>query len=154
MTLRWNARLAAVEHWRRLNRRDRHMLVLLGVFVLGVSLIKGVWLPTQQRLEAAERVYRQNLSLAERLKHASSGRPVRIAQSLSRHVSESAAKAGLDLSQLDNDSQGLSVTLEGDAKALLNWLIRLEQDGARMQSLTLEKREALLLARVAWAAES
>ncbi|MFJ5298120.1 type II secretion system protein GspM [Pseudomonas sp. NPDC088368] len=142
------------ERWRGLSERDRRVLGVSGVFVLGVFLIKGVWLPTQQRLETAERNYHQNLLLAGRMKRASPEPLSRITQPLSRHVSDSAGAAGLDLSALDNDNQQLRVTLKGDAKAVLDWLIRLERDGARVQSLTLEKHGTLLVAKAAWAVES
>ncbi|MNG35385.1 hypothetical protein D3C84_1221070 [compost metagenome] len=49
---------------------------------------------------------------------------------------------------MDTDNDLLRLTLSGDAKALLQWLDRTERDGVALQSLTLEKRDTVLEARV------
>ncbi|WP_408002971.1 hypothetical protein [Pseudomonas reinekei] len=42
----------------------------------------------------------------------------------------------------------LRLTLSGDAMTLLPWLDRIERDGIALQSLTLEKRDVVLEARM------
>ena len=67
---------------------------------------------------------------------------------MSLRISESVAAAGLEMHQMDAENDLLRLTLSGDAKVLLQWLDRAERDGALVQSLTLEKRDARLEARV------
>jgi general secretion pathway protein M len=138
------------ERWRQLGARERAMLALLGAFLLVATLIKGVWQPTQQRLERAERTYHQHLALAFDMQKA---RPIRQSQSSqpwSSHLSESVAAAGLELLQLDKDPRSLRAAISGDGRVLLDWLIKTERDGARMQSMVLERQDDQLRASVVW----
>ena len=98
----------------------------------------------------AERQYQQQRALAARLQQArpSSHRPTPVDQPLSLRISESAATAGLELQQMDSDNDLLRLTVRGDAMTLLPWLDRIERDGIALQSLTLEKRDAVLEARM------
>ncbi|HEF4760391.1 TPA: type II secretion system protein M [Pseudomonas putida] len=137
--------------WQRLSGREQWALLVLGIFFLSLMAFRLIWQPVQQRLAIAERQYQQQLALAAQLQQA---RPRSSAfestdQPLSLRISESAATAGLELHQMDTDNELLRLTLSGDAKALLSWLDRIERDGVALQSLTLEKREAVLHAQVA-----
>ncbi len=140
--------------WQSLGPRDRRMLGGLGIFLLLVTLFSGLWQPAQQRLERGERLYQQRLLLAAQVQRAE---PVRQrsspSRSLSTRLSETVAAAGLELQQLDQDGQSLRVTLSGNALALLQWLDKAEQEGAVLQSLSLEKRDKLLVAQVVWRAD-
>ena len=138
------------EAWQRLSIRERRLLWVMGIFILAVVAFSLIWQPTRQRLEAAERQYQQQLSLAAQLQRAQPGSsiPAETHQPLSLRISESVTAAGLELQQMDADNDLLRVTLSGDAKALLQWLDRAERDGVVLQSLTLEKRDAILEARV------
>ena len=49
---------------------------------------------------------------------------------------------------MDSDNDLLRLTVRGDAMTLLPWLDRIERDGIALQSLTLEKRDAVLEARM------
>ncbi|NWE44888.1 type II secretion system protein GspM, partial [Pseudomonas gingeri] len=71
-------------------------------------------------------------------------------QPLSTRLGESALAAGLELQQLDQDGQSLRLTISGEALALLGWLDQIEQGGALLQTLSLEKRDKQLEARVVW----
>jgi len=142
-----------VNHWQQLALRDRQMLTVLCAFLIGVALYKAGWQPTQQRLENAERIFQQRLSLAREISSARAVPPLKFSQPMAHQVSESAASAGLELLQLESDSHRLQATLAGDAAALVGWLIRVEHEGARMQSLTLQKQDNRLLVSVAWAAD-
>lgn len=140
---------ALLQRWQRLSLRERRLLQISGAFVFGVAAFSLVWQPTQQRLAAAERQYHQQLALATQLQVArprSTREPV--TQPLSLHVSESATEAGLELHQVNTDGDQLRLSLRGDAKALLAWLDRIERNGTVLQSLTLEKRNAVLEARM------
>lgn len=140
---------AVPQRWQRLSLRERRLLLMLGAFVFGVAAFVLVWQPTQQRLATAERQYQQQLALAAQLQMArprSTREPA--TQPLSLHVSESATEAGLELHQVNTDGDQLRLSLSGDAKALLAWLDRLERNGTALQSLTLQRRDTVLEARV------
>lgn len=141
---------ATLQRWQRLSIREQRLLGGLGVFVLGVAAFSLVWQPTQQRLITAERQYQQQLALAARLQQAQPRRhvPGPVDQPLSLRISESAATAGLELQQMNSDNDLLRLTVRGDAMTLLPWLDRIERDGIALQSLTLEKRDAVLEARL------
>lgn len=136
--------------WQRLSVREQWALRVLGVFVLSVAAFSLIWQPVQQRLAIAERQYQHQLALAAQLQRARhhSSVPEPTDQPLSLRLSASAATAGLELHQMDTDSDLLRLTLSGDAKALLSWLDHIERDGVALQSLTLEKRETVLQAQV------
>nr|WP_160105515.1 type II secretion system protein GspM [Pseudomonas izuensis] len=139
-----------VQRWQRLSMREQWVLMVLGVFFLSVAAFSLIWQPVQQRLAIAERQYQRQLALAAQLQQTlpHSSKPVSTDQPLSLRISESAARAGLELHQMDTDSELLRLTLSGDAKALLLWLDHIEHEGVALQSLTLEKRDAILEARV------
>ena len=141
---------ATLRRWARLSIREQRLLGGLGVFVLSVAAFGLVWQPTQQRLMTAERQYQQQLALAARLQQARprSHVPKPADQPLSLRISESAATAALELQQMDSDNDLLRLTVRGDAMTLLPWLDRIERDGIALQSLTLEKRDAVLEARM------
>lgn len=130
--------------------RDRRMLIVLAMFLLSAGLISGVWQPTQQRLERAERSYQQRLSLASEMRRAKPTRRSSVGQPWVNRISDSATAAGLELLELNRDSVSLRVVVSGDAGALLSWLIQGEREGAHMQTLTLDRQENQLHARVAW----
>lgn len=135
--------------WRRLEVRDRRMLILLAAVLLAVLLWQALWQPAQLRLEVAERRYQQQWELAQAIGAATplgmrAQTPVRLAQ-----VSEAVAAAGLELEQLDVEAGVLRLTLRGEALALLTWLEGMERGGAILQNLALEKSATQLEARVA-----
>ena len=136
--------------WQRLSLREQRLLLAMGAFLLAVVAFSLIWQPTRQRLETMERQHRQQLAVSAQLQRAQprSTPPVVTHQSLSLRVSESATAAELEIHQMDADNDVLRLTLSGDAQALLQWLDRTERDGVAMQSLTLEKRDAVLEARV------
>jgi general secretion pathway protein M len=140
---------ALQQRWQRLSLRERRLLLTMSGFVFAVAAFSLVWQPTQQRLATAERQYHQQLALAAQLQLA---RPRRthepVTQPLSLHVSESATEAGLELHQVNTDGEQLRLSLSGDAKVLLAWLDRIERHGTVLKSLTLEKRNAVLEARM------
>ncbi|MBK5352951.1 type II secretion system protein M [Pseudomonas sp. TH41] len=136
--------------WQRMSRREQRLLQVLGAFMLTVVAFSLIWQPTRQRLEIIERQYRQQLILATQLQQAQprSNIPAVTSQPLSLRISESAAAAGLEIHQMEADNDLLRLTLSGDAKTLLQWLDRAERNDVALQSLTLEKRDAVLEARV------
>lgn len=143
-------KVAILQRWQRLSVREQGALLVLGVFFLSVLAFSLIWQPVQQRLAIAQRQYQQQLALAAQLQQARphSSTAESTDQPLSLRISESAATAGLELHQMDSDNDLLRLTLSGDTKALLTWLDRIERDGVALQSLTLQKRDAMLEARV------
>jgi len=136
--------------WQRLSIREQRLLLAVGAFLLAVVVFSLIWQPTRQRLEAVERRHQQQLALAAQLQRAQPRNTSAVVadQPLSLRISESVTAAGLELHQMDADNDLLRLTLSGDAKTLLQWLDRAERDGALVQSLVLEKRDAVLEARV------
>lgn len=136
--------------WQRLSVREQRLLLVVGVFLLVVAVFSLIWEPTRQRLGVVERQYQQQLALAEQLQRAQPRRTVAVVtgQHLSLRISESVAAAGLELHQMDADNDLLRLSLSGDAKTLLQWLNRAEREGASVQAMSLEKRDAVLEARV------
>ncbi|RON44959.1 type II secretory protein PulM [Pseudomonas frederiksbergensis] len=141
---------ATILGWQRLSRREQWLLSGLSGLILGILAFSLVWQPTQQRLSVAERQYRHQQNLAAQLQQTQPPgiAPVISDQPLSLRLSESATTAGLELQQMDADNDLLRLTLSGEANVLLRWLHRVERDGVSLQSLTLEKRDAVLQARV------
>ena len=136
--------------WQQFGRRDQLMLIVLAMFLLSVGMISGVWQPTKQRLERAERSYQQRLSLVSEMRRAKPTHRSSVGQPWASRISDSATAAGLELLELNRDSASLRVVVSGEAGALLSWLIQGEREGAHMQSLTLDRQENQLHARVAW----
>ncbi|MGF6327400.1 general secretion pathway protein M [Pseudomonas sp. BS3782 TE3695] len=136
--------------WQRLSIREQRLLLGMGAFLLAVVAFSLIWQPTRQRLETVEREYQQQLALTAQLQRAQPRRIARVVtdQPLSLRVSESTTAAGLELQQMEADNDLLRLTLSGNAKALLQWLDHAEREGAALQSLTLEKRDVVLEARV------
>ena len=136
--------------WRRISAREQRLLQVLGAFLLAVVAFSLIWQPTRQRLETVERQYQQQAGLAAQLQRAlpRSHVPVDSEKPLSLRISESAAAAGLEIRQMESDSDLLRVTLNGNAQPLMQWLDGIERGGVALQSLTLEKRDDALEARL------
>jgi general secretion pathway protein M len=90
------------------------------------------------------------MALAAQLQRAlpRSHAPVDSAQPLSLRISENAAAVGLEIRQMESETDLLRVTLSGNAQPLMQWLDGIERDGVALQSLTLEKRDDALEARL------
>ncbi|MEZ1317246.1 type II secretion system protein GspM [Pseudomonas fluorescens] len=136
--------------WQRLSIRERRLLLAMVSLVLGALAFSLIWQPVRQRLPVVERQYQQQVALANQLQRAQPQHLVAQVsdQPLSLRISDSAAAAGLELQQMDSDSELLRLTVSGDVTKLLHWLDHAERHGAALQSLTLEKRDAVLEARV------
>jgi len=135
--------------WQKLARREQGLL-LGGAGLLSVTLAyTSIWQPTQQRLDVAERQYRQQAELSARIQRAE---PTRDATADTRPVSvrvnESATAAGLDIKEMEVDDDSLRLAVSGDANTLLHWLDQQEREGAGLRSLTLEVENGVLSARV------
>ena len=136
--------------WRRISVREQRLLQVLGAFLLAVVAFSLIWQPTRQRLETAERQYQKQAGLAAQLQRAlpRSHVPVDSEKPLSLRISESAAATGLEIRQMESDSDLLRLTLNGNAQPLMQWLDGMERDGVVLQTLTLEKRDDALEARL------
>jgi general secretion pathway protein M len=136
--------------WKRMSTREQRLVLVLSIFLLGVTAYNLIWQPTRQRLQAVERQYHQQLALATQLHIAQPRNSITVTanQPLSLRLSESAAAAGLEIHQMETDDDQLRLTLSGEAKVLMQWLDSVEHEGVVLQSLTLEKRDTVLEARV------
>ena len=144
------ARLSVLrDRWQHLPPRDRTLCRVLAVFLLGVFSVYGLWLPAQQRLAAAQVLYTKTLQQAAEVLQAKPTSAVKVFdQPLSIRLSESAAESGLNVQQFEMDAEVLRITLKGDALTLLNWLARSEREGAQFETLSLEKHDQSLEARL------
>lgn len=137
------------ERWSQLPSRDRQLCRVLAVFLLVVFSIYGLWLPAQQRLDAARGLYFKQMALAAEIQQARPGSVTRVSdQLLASRLSESAISSGLTVEQFELDAGVVRITLNGDAAALLGWLNRIELEGSGFESLSLEKRDSSLQARL------
>lgn len=137
--------------WGRMSRREQGLLLGLAGFVLVVVGYTSIWQPTRQRLDVAERQYRQQAELNARIQRVEPASETSTATSpLSVRVNDSAAVAGLEIAELDIDGDSLRLAVSGDANQLLDWLDQHERDGATLQSLSLEVRNDVLEARMVW----
>jgi general secretion pathway protein M len=144
-----NLPVIVTQAWSRLTPRDRQALSALVVVFVAVLAFVGLWQPAQQRLAVAERVYQQRLVQAGEVARAQApGARAESTAPLSTQLSDRAIADGLDLQQLEVQGDLLRLTLRGDARVLLAWLHRTEQDGATLQSLTLDKQGQVLEAQV------
>jgi len=136
--------------WRRISTREQRLLQVSGAFLLAVVAFSLIWQPTRQRLETVEREYQQQTGLAAQLQRALPRSHVSVDSDkpLSLRISESAAAAGLEIRQMESDSYLLRVTLNGNAQPLMQWLDGIERSGVALQSLSLEKRDEALEARM------
>lgn len=137
------------ERWQQLPRRDRQLCGVLAVFLLVVLSVYGLWLPAQQRLSTAQTLYTKHLAQAGDVQRALPAPALKTYdQPLTTRLSESAAGAGLSVQQFETDAQMLRITLSGDAISVLNWLNRIEQEGADFERVSLEKRDSSLQAQL------
>ena len=137
------------ERWSQLPSRDRQLCRVHAVFLLVVFSIYGLWLPAQQRLDAARGLYFKQMALAAEIQQARPGSVTRVSdQPLASRLSESAISSGLTVEQFELDAGVVRITLNGDAAALLGWLNRIELEGSGFESLSLEKRDSSLQARL------
>ncbi|UQI31648.1 type II secretion system protein M [Pseudomonas bijieensis] len=138
-----------IQAWGRVSRREQQLLLGLAGLLLVVVAYTSIWQPTRQRLEVAERQYRQQAELHARIQRADPPRDLTTAiRPLSVRVNDSASAAGLDIAEMEVDGDSLRLVVSGDANSLLHWLDQREQEGAALQSLTLEARDRVLEARV------
>ncbi|WHS60812.1 type II secretion system protein GspM [Pseudomonas sp. G2-4] len=135
--------------WEKKSGREQGLLLGLAGLLLVVVGYLSIWQPTRQRLEIAERQYRQQAELSARIQRAEPGRDTSVAtRPLAVRVNDSAAAAGLDITEMEVDGDSLRLAVSGDADPLLHWLDQHERDGATLQSLTLEARNGVLEARM------
>lgn len=144
-----NGWLGWKQAWGRRSRRERQLLLGLAGLVLAVVGYTSIWQPARQRLDIAERQYRQQAELNARIQHTEPTSDTNAATSpLSVRVNDSATVAGLEITELDIDGDSLRLAVSGDANQLLDWLDQHERDGVVLQSLSLEVRNGVLQARV------
>jgi general secretion pathway protein M len=135
--------------WESMSCREQRLLLGLAGLTLVVVGYTSIWQPTRQRLEIAERQYRQQAQLTARIQRAEPDRDTSAAlRPLSVRVNDSATTAGLDIAEMEIEGDSLRLTVTGDANPLLNWLDRHERDGAAVRSLALEAHDGVLEARV------
>ncbi|SEJ75527.1 type II secretion system protein GspM [Pseudomonas sp. NFACC07-1] len=138
-----------IQAWGRLSRRERQLLLGLVGLLLVVVVYTTIWQPVRQRLDVAERQYRQQAELHARIQRAEPARDLTTAtRPLSVRVNDSAAATGLEIAEMEVDGDSLRLAVSGDANQLLQWLDQQEREGATLQSLTLEARNSVLEARV------
>lgn len=137
------------QRWQRLPARDRLALLLLGAFLLAVTLYFSVWQPAQRTLAEAREHYQQQRAL-----HAYLEQNAELARQMSRApapnlapgqlqglVTATAQQQGLTVESLEIGADGrLSIRLpEAPADTLLGWLAALQAQGVRLDEASLER---------------
>lgn len=135
--------------WKALGPRDRLLLKVAVVFLVGALLFQSLWQPGRQRLASAERYEQQQRLLARQLDDGQPQRGVRSpSRPLASTVNDSAEAAGLKVAQIEMEDERLRVSLSGEALAVLDWLVQLERDAGPFQTLIVEKHGTVLEARL------
>ncbi len=150
LTERWQ-RSPLQRRWATLVPRERLMLVLMLVFVVGALLYIAFWQPAQHRLHNAREALAQQLELSGYLQarapqaRALVERPTSSVapEQLQGLVTASAAAAQLTIERIDNQGDGsLQVNLQPVAfNLLLSWFKDLEAQGVRIDEAGLDRNE-------------
>lgn len=134
--------------WGKISRREQKSLLALAGLLGAVLAYTLVWQPTRQRLDVAERLYRQHAELSARIRQARPVEATAADRPLSVRVNESAAQAGLGITEMAIDGETVRLVVNGEPGRLLDWLDQREREGAVLQSLTLQAGEGVLQAQL------
>lgn len=144
-----------VAWWNGRTARERWMLGVLAVLVLGVALWAGVLKPVRAWGERAADEHARALETKASVDRALAeiatlkSRPVpRAAQPLDALIGDTAAAAGLSIARLEPDpAGGVHVAIEdGQAGAVFPWIAKLQtEQGVAARSLTVLKEDGGLV---------
>jgi general secretion pathway protein M len=141
-----------LQRWRALAPREQFALVSLGSFLLLVVLYLTLWLPAQERLQAARSAFENQRELnaylvsqapAARNLAGSSQQPMLDPARLQGAVTATAATQGLIIERLDNSEEGvLQLNLQPAPFAqLLRWFSVLQEQGVQIAEAGLDRAE-------------
>ncbi len=142
-----------IKHYKELEKRERVALVSLSVFLLGVVLYAGIWVPANSYVADSQIDHDRYLKLltflesTESQARSSSGNQSpgqATGQSLLSSVSRSARGVGIKPSRLQPEgSEAVSVWFDAVAfTKLMLWLERLEsKQGIVVRQITIDRRD-------------
>lgn len=141
-----------LQRWRALAAREQFALASLGSFLLLVVLYLTLWLPTQERLQAARSAFESQRELNAYLVSqaplarnlaGSSQQPMLDPARLQGAVTATAATQGLIIERLDNSEEGvLQLNLQPAPFAqLLRWFSVLQEQGVHIAEAGLDRAE-------------
>lgn len=123
-----------------LRKMPGRRLSVLGLLLLAVLIGLGVRTAGLERLALAERAYAQQVSLAQAIGSVQANAVAPSATQFSTAwLNSSAIAAGLSVQGLDFNLEHIQFSARGDGPAVVQWLHRLEQEGGKIVSLSLER---------------
>jgi type II secretory pathway component PulM len=133
------------QRWLLLAPPEQRALRILGIFLLVVGLVYGIWLPSLHAAQAARQGYEHGRDLRLRMDAVAAqlaGNPAAAGGSVLGLASSQAAAQGLTLSRIEPDSDALArVWVEKvDFNVVAGWLDKLAAQGVRLQEVQVEKQ--------------
>lgn len=143
----WQEAVAPLrQRWLMLTPRDQQFLRVLGIVIVLVILVYGIWLPSHRAAQKAELQYEQNRELLA-LIHASQGQAAgsaaqAVGGSLLVLASDAAAANALVFSRIEpeGDAQVRVWVERADFNAVAAWLAKLSAQGVKLQEAQAEKQ--------------
>ncbi len=143
----WQEAVAPLrQRWLMLTARDQQFLRVLGIFIAGLVLVYGIWLPSRAAAAKAELQYEQNRELLATLR-SSSGSPAAGSASAATGsllvlASDTAASSSLTFSRIEpeGDAQVRVWVDRADFNTVAAWLARLSAQGVKLQEAQAEKQ--------------
>ncbi len=137
------------QRWRKLPTRDRHALLVLGIFLLAVVFYLGIWQPTQRAQIQAREAYQQQRDLYAHLEQNSETarqlahrpRSTVAAEQLQGLVTASAQQKGLQVESFANAGESnLTISLPNTpATTLLIWIAELQEQSIQLEQASLQR---------------
>lgn len=129
--------------------QGRRLLLVGVVLMLALLMWRGVWGVGRERLAFAEHAYEQQVVLAKAIVSAqAAAAPPETSLFSVAWLNSSAIAAGLTVQSLDFNLEHIQFSARGDGGAVVQWLHRLEQQGGKIVSLSLQRIEQALEVRI------
>ncbi len=141
----WQEAVAPLrQRWLMLSPRDQQFLRVLGVVIVLVILVYGIYLPSHRATQKALMKYEQNrelLALIQASQGQSAGNQA-VAGSLLVLASDAAAANALVFSRIEpeGDDQVRVWVERADFNVVAAWLARLSTQGVKLQEVQAEKQ--------------
>lgn len=142
----WQEAVAPLrQRWLLLAPRDQQFLRVLGIVLVLVFLVYGIWLPSHNAAQKAEQQYEQNRELLALLQSSAghgSKSTVAAGGSLLALASDAASSGGITLSRIEpeGDAQVRVWVERADFNKVAAWLTKLSAQGVNLQEAQVEKQ--------------
>lgn len=143
----WQEALAPLrQRWLMLTPRDQQFLRVLGISIVLVILVYGIWMPSHKAALKAQAQYEQNRELLAQLRshggQAGNNAGAATGGSLLVLASDAAASSALVFSRIEpeGDAQVRVWVDRADFNAVAEWLGKLSTQGVKLQEAQAEKQ--------------